>query len=113
MNYKDRIKKILQNKPQGELPNRDAIARSLNISERTLARKLHRENTHFKQLTDDHLMTLSMPYVMDGKHSIEAIAVMLGYGTPGSFIKAFYRWTGHSPTTFRNKNRACISRSAG
>ncbi len=112
MSYKDKIKTILNNEPQGKLPNRDNIARSLHVSERTLARKLQQENTTFKQLIDDHLMKASLPYVMDGKHSIEDISMMIGYGTPGSFIKAFYRWTGDSPTTFRNKNSQYFSTSA-
>lgn len=112
MGYKERIKKLLKNEPQGELPNRDIIARSLNVSERTLARKLQLEDTTFKQLIDNHLMTLSLPYVMSGKHSIEDISAIIGYRTPDSFIKAFYRWTGDSPTKFRNKNLVYGSISA-
>mgnify|MGYP002147991206 CR=1 FL=1 len=104
-NFTDRIKTILENQPLGELPSRESIAKRLHVSQRTLARKLVKENTSFKQLLDSHLMQVSLPYLITEDLSIEDISFIVGYQAPRSFFRAFRRWTGDSPADFRLKNR--------
>lgn len=103
MQYQDKILALLDNKQLGERPNKNKIAKSLNISERTLSRRLNQENTHYKQLIDEYLMNRTLPIVLSKQHSIEDISSMFGYSSAGAFIKAFYRWTGDTPANYRSK----------
>ena len=43
--------------------------------------------------------------LLDHSLTISQIAVDLGYGDPGNFSHAFKRWTGQSPSEFRNVGR--------
>ncbi len=82
-------------------PTQDSIARELNLSARSLQRKLHEEGTTYKQLVDDTRRELAAQYVKQSRLSINEITYMLGFSEPSNFTRAFRRWTGESPSSYR------------
>jgi AraC-like DNA-binding protein len=86
--------------PHGE-PDAGVIARRLGVSLRTLQRKLAEEGTTFASLVDDTRRALGRGYVEDGRHSVSEIAYLLGFSGVSSFSHAFKRWTGLSPSAYR------------
>jgi AraC-like DNA-binding protein len=48
---------------------------------------------------------LAREYLATSKLSIEEIAAMLGYSSPGNFTHAFKRWHGSPPRQYRQENR--------
>jgi AraC-like DNA-binding protein len=83
------------------LPELDAIAATLGLSERALRRRLNAAGTSFRALVDDVLAPLAKRFLRDSTLSVAAVAERLGYSEPASFVRAFRRWTGTTPETFR------------
>jgi AraC-like DNA-binding protein len=79
-----------------------AIARKLGTSARTLQRRLGAEGISFHQLVRETRSTLAQNYLRKGELAICEIAYLLGFSQPSAFHRAFYRWTGTTPRTFRN-----------
>jgi AraC-like DNA-binding protein len=92
--------KIIELLPDGR-PGQEAIAASMHLSLRSLQRKLQKEGTSFKALLNETQQQLAIQYVQESQRSIGEITYLLGYSEPGSFTRAFRRWTGKSPLQFR------------
>jgi len=78
------------------------VARSLNMSGRSLRRRLRAEGTSFRRLADEMRVQLAITYVRDSDLSIEDIAFALGFSDAASFRHAFRRWTKATPRDYRN-----------
>lgn len=81
--------------------NIDETADALNMSSRTLCRKLETEHTSFKQVRDDLRRDLAIERLNNSNASISEIAQELGFGEVSSFHRAFRTWTGVTPGTYR------------
>lgn len=85
---------------QGE-PDRSQLAKTLNLSERTLQRRLADEGSSYQQLLNDSRRQLAERYLRDGQLPATEIAVLLGYSEPSVFFRAFRQWTGLTPGEYR------------
>ncbi|WP_075098158.1 AraC family transcriptional regulator [Sandaracinus amylolyticus] len=85
--------------PRGE-PTLAALARRMHASPRTLQRRLDDERTTFGALLDAVRRSRALALVEAGV-SIAEVAWMLGYSEPSAFHRAFRRWTGETPATWR------------
>jgi AraC-like DNA-binding protein len=83
----------------------DSIAKSLGLSQRTLARHLTDEGTTFSDLLNGIRRDLSARYLEDSTLSISEIAWLLGYHDIGAFSHAYKRWTGTTPREVAAKVR--------
>jgi len=92
--------RIIEQLPAGT-PRQDNIATELNLSLRSLQRKLKDEGTGFKELLDSTRRELAMHYVRETHRSLGEISYLLGFSEPGNFTRAFKRWTGLTPQEFR------------
>ncbi len=81
--------------------NRQAVADALEISPRTLNRKLEQAGASFLELADYTRFTASRVLIKDTDMSLGDIARVLGYADPSSFCRAFKRWSGVSPAEWR------------
>ncbi|MDI1442829.1 AraC family transcriptional regulator [Polyangium sp. 6x1] len=77
-----------------------AAAASLGMSSRTLQRRLRAEGTSFEDLVDGVRRARAMAY-LDARVSIAEVAYLLGYAEPSVFHRAFKRWTGMTPESWR------------
>lgn len=78
------------------------IAKDLNISQRTLRRRLREENTSFRKLADELQAAMAIKYLRETSLTIDEVACALGFTEVGNFRRAFRRWTRESPNRFRN-----------
>jgi AraC-like DNA-binding protein len=78
------------------------VARKLGTSARTLQRRLSEEGSSFHELVHETRSTLAKNYLRKGELAICEIAYLLGFSQPSAFHRAFQRWTGMTPRTFRN-----------
>lgn len=101
-----RIKKILKTNPEA-LPSLAEMASHLNMHPRTLGRRLSDYNTCFKDLLDEVRAELAVQYLADPHLLIDDIACSLNFNDTTSFYRAFKRWTGRSPSSYRPRGRAC------
>lgn len=77
------------------------VACHLGTSPRSLQRSLARQKLTFRQLLDAARLDAARVLLRDTDLPVREIAVLVGYRTPGSFARAFARWTGQSPSAFR------------
>ncbi|MEO0998805.1 MAG: AraC family transcriptional regulator ligand-binding domain-containing protein [Pseudomonadota bacterium] len=78
-----------------------AVAKQLGVSEATLYRRLKREGTRFKQLTDIEAKAQAEYLIAQDYLPIGVIARRLGFAETASLTRAFYRWFGKSPREVR------------
>ncbi len=78
------------------------IADMLNLSLRTLQRKLEEKGYTYKTLLEETRKELATQYIHNSRLSISEITYMLGFSEPSNFSRAFKRWTGKSPQSYRS-----------
>lgn len=93
---------ILQLLPAGEMTI-DTVASQLNVSRRTLQRRLADRDTQFLQVLQQVRRDLSLSYLADQRLGITDIAFLLGYADQSSFSSAFKSWHGVSPRDYRQR----------
>ncbi|MCP1647924.1 AraC-like transcriptional regulator QhpR [Pseudomonas nitroreducens] len=87
-------------------PSLDEIGAQLNLSRRTLQRRLKEHGIEYSALVEDVRRELALAYIKDSDYSMTEISLLVGYAESGSFTRAFRRWTGHSPQQYRSSHRA-------
>lgn len=85
----------------GEMPSAATIAHELNLSERTLYRRLDDEGTSVRALRAEVHSTLATDLLANAGLTVEEVAKRLGYAETASFSRAFKAWTGRSPSGLR------------
>ena len=87
-------------------PSIELVAEQLHMTPRTLQRRLKESNTNYKQLVDAMRKAMADRYLRESKFGISEIAYLLGYSEPSAFHRAFKRWFGESPASFRQSTVA-------
>lgn len=98
-----KIKSLLVNKlPAGEI-NDDEIAEAVNMSKRTLQRKLQRQGLSISLLLDETRKELAVHYLEHSELTIGEITYLVGFSEPANFSRAFKRWMNTSPNIYRHR----------
>lgn len=79
----------------------DDIAKRLHMNRQTLYRRLKAEDQNFKDLLDNIRQAKAMELIQDRNMSLSEIAYYLGFSEISAFSRAFKRWTGETPTHYR------------
>lgn len=79
-----------------------STARDLNMSDRTLQRKLLSENTSYQTILDDVRKELVNKYLEENISLVE-ISFLLGFETQSAFNKFFRKHFGQKPTRYKNE----------
>nr|WP_275983271.1 AraC family transcriptional regulator [Propionivibrio soli] len=82
-----------------------ALADTFGVHERTLHRRLTDEGTSFHELLDEQRFDLARVLLEDAKLPIAEVAKRLGYTAASSFCRAFRRWSGMTPETWRERRK--------
>ncbi|MBU9456347.1 AraC family transcriptional regulator [Burkholderia multivorans] len=94
------VYRVLMSKP-GEFPSSDEVARMLNMTGRTLRRRLQDEGTSFQAIVDDVRCSLAREYLKDTRMNTSDIAMLLGFSDGANFRRALKRWTGKTVNDLR------------
>jgi len=86
---------------EGDYPKLESLAGDLNVSPRTLIRRLKQEGTSYHGLLDEVRKELAEWYLLNSSETVEAIAERLGYMDTSNFSRTSRRWFGISPARFR------------
>lgn len=89
-----------------EHANLTAAARAMHMTPRTLIRKLEADGTSFQSIKDGLRRDIAIRHLQTGQSSVEGIAQMIGFSSAASFHKAFHRWTGNTPGSYRKRQDA-------
>ena len=85
------------------VPSIDEVAKRMQLSRRSLQRRLADEGYTYKQLVEQLREQLAKQYLAAVDQPLLEIALLLGYSELSAFIRAFRRWTGDTPQRFRSK----------
>jgi AraC-like DNA-binding protein len=100
-NIQARVRDLLTRRLSHGEPSQEDVAELLNMSARTLQRKLGDEGTTYKEILDETRRVLALAYLSAPRHTVSDVTYLLGFSAGSSFTRAFRRWTGQSPTDWR------------
>ncbi|MBD2462146.1 AraC family transcriptional regulator [Oscillatoria sp. FACHB-1407] len=109
--YRQKVRQAIAQHLIGELPTIQAIAYELAISVRHLQRELKVEGTSFQQLLDETRKELALQHLKNPATPIHDIAFLLGFSEPSAFNRAFKRWTGKTPGSYRGSDETSLKRA--
>ncbi|MFK8023021.1 MAG: AraC family transcriptional regulator ligand-binding domain-containing protein [Ilumatobacter sp.] len=93
---------LLECLPSGEATLQQA-ARRLGVSARTLQRRLTDEGITFRAIVQTTREKLARHYLSNTTLPFREISFLLGFDEPSSFFRAFHKWSGQTPETFRTR----------
>lgn len=84
----------------------EQIAALFAVDRRTLNRRLQLQGTRFQQLVDGVSFEIARQLLGDSSMDIVQVADLLGYANASAFTRAFRRWSGQTPTQWREQAEA-------
>lgn len=84
----------------GDIDSTD-MAAQLGFSRPTLFRRLRAEGTSYAAVVADLRRRLAIQYLRGRRVSVNETAYLVGFSEAAAFSRAFKRWTGQAPGTFR------------
>ena len=96
-----RIREILGEDFRREMPSFEALTGLLNMSARTLRRRLEREGTSYQRIKDNARRDLAIRLLRREGLTVSDVAERVGFSDPSSFHRSFRRWTGLAPGAYR------------
>ncbi len=96
-----RIRLLIDNAPDAALPSFTALTVHLNMSARTLRRRLESEGTSYQRIKDTARRDRAIRLLRQSHLSIFDVAEALGFSDPSAFHRSFKKWTGRPPGEFR------------
>lgn len=84
------------------IPSLEQMAATLNMTPRTLQRRLKDENTLFSELLLEIRQQRAQECLAESELPIERIAEALGFLDAVAFSHAFKKWNGMSPSSWRH-----------
>nr|WP_296767983.1 AraC family transcriptional regulator [Rhodococcus sp. (in: high G+C Gram-positive bacteria)] len=94
------VRRALELGLHGNAPGTDDIADMLSVSAAHLRRILRQEGTSVNQIREEVLRDAAVSGLSRGD-SVDDISTKLGFSEPSAFRRAFKRWTGRTPGSYR------------
>jgi AraC-like DNA-binding protein len=91
--------------PSSGYPDLDSAAETLAVSSRTLRRHLRARGARFHEIRDEARRTRAITLLEQSRLSLDAIARELRYADAAHFSRAFQRWIGEPPNSYRRRAR--------
>lgn len=91
------------------VPTLSDIARELTMSSRTLQRRLSEQGHSFQSIVDDTRRELAERLLKSSSHSLSEVAFLTGFSEQSAFNRAFKRWAGQTPRSYRLSTRKELS----
>lgn len=83
--------------------SRENLAATLNMSSRTLHRKLREANTGYREMLDEMRLERARMLLRDSNLTVQQVAEHAGFDEHNSFTRWFRQLTGMAPTEFRRQ----------
>ncbi len=103
--FVDDVRLLILARP-GYFPDIDYVAEKLDMSTRTLRRRLKEESSSYRELLEEVRYGLAREYLTNTQLPMDEVSRLLGYTESGNFSHAFRRWSGSSPSAWRQENVA-------
>lgn len=88
----ENLKQIILSEFMGQTPPIEVMAAFLNLTARSLQRKLAEEKTTYRILTGEIKNELASQWFSKGDVKVSQVSAMLGYSEPSAFRRAYKKW---------------------
>ena len=95
-----RIRDLLGEELGGELPGFEELTGLLNMSARTLRRRLEKEGTSYQRIKDNARRDAAISLLSRERMTVSDVAERVGFSDPSAFHRSFKKWTGQSPGAY-------------
>lgn len=99
------MKRIVGNDFSRDFPSVVVMSEQLNMSVRTLRRRLKELGSTYQQFKDGLRCDAAMTYLNRPELKINAVSALLGFDEPSAFHRSFKKWTGLTPGDYRAKQQ--------
>ncbi len=96
----ERLRRMVLRKRSG-VRSFEELAVAMHMSPRTLRRRLAEEGCSYATLVEQERRSKALALLRSPEHSVKEVAERLGYANVANFIRAFRRWTGQTPASYR------------
>jgi AraC-like DNA-binding protein len=96
-----RIREVLGEDLRLEMPSFRELTELLNMSARTLRRRLEKEGTSYQRIKDNARRDVAISLLSKEGLTVSEVAEQTGFSDPSAFHRSFKKWTGHSPGSYR------------
>lgn len=90
----------------GEALSLQDVADRMNLSLRTVQRRLKQEGSSFRAVKAGLRRSRALAIMENTTHPIADVAAELGYTETSAFFRAFVGWTGEAPSAYRRRKRS-------
>ena len=97
----DKVRELLLARGIDGEVDQGEIAAELAMSIRALQRGLKQEGHGFRELLEGARRDLAERFLRQPELSLTDVCYLLGFSDQSNFTKAFKRWTGQTPTVYR------------
>ena len=87
----------------GGIPRVEQMAERLHMSTRTLHRRLVEAGTSYQEIVDGVRKRLAIEFLERTEMSLDELAERSGFSDVSNFRKAFKKWTGRTPASYRGR----------
>lgn len=99
----EKVRRAIAARLRMRVPTIAEIGRDLAMSGRSIQRALQDEGTTFQAIIDDVRRDVALQAFRVPGSSAADVAALVGFAEPASFTRAFRRWTGESPSRWRQR----------
>ena len=96
-----KMRAIVGNDFSQDFPSVEDISCKLNMSVRTLRRRLKAEQTTYQQFKDQTRLDAAKTFLNRPGLKINAVSALMGFDEPSAFHRAFKKWIGMTPGEYR------------
>ena len=96
-----RVRRAVANVLSEGVPTLSSIASKLAMSGRTLQRRLSEDGHSFQSVVDTARKDLAQRLLSETDYSLAEVAFLTGFAEQSGFTRAFKRWAGQTPRSYR------------
>jgi AraC-like DNA-binding protein len=104
--FPDDIRRLLRTRLTSSHCSAEEIANLLAMHRRTLCRRLKGSGMGYRAISNEVRFEIARQLLQDTEVPLGQIAAALGYSEASAFTRAFRRWSGQTPTSWRGEGPA-------
>ena len=102
------VRRAVANVLSEGVPTLSSIASTLGVGPRTLQRRLSDHGHSFQSVVDTARHELAQRLLRETGYSLAEVAFLTGFSEQSGFTRAFKRWAGQTPRSYRLETRGSI-----
>ncbi|TYC63915.1 AraC family transcriptional regulator [Marinobacter sp. BW6] len=105
IDLQQQVRRAVANVLSEGVPKLSGIASELNMGARTLQRRLSEQGYSFQNVVDMAQKDLAQRLLRETDYSLAEVAFLTGFAEQSGFTRAFKRWAGQTPRSYRLRAR--------